>query len=407
MNNIGKNTGNLKGSEEPISLMEPMLPEESTLSKELEDIALELIEKAHRLGGQLHPIVQLSVGHLVRSMNCYYSNLIEGHDTHPRDIERALVRDFSKQPQQRNLQLEATAHIAVQKMIDEGVFSPPFMEKGFIQKLHFEFCAKLPEDLLWIENPDTQKKLKVIPGQLRTTMVSVGRHIPPRPENLPHFLARFEEAYQPSSLSKIRRLLAAAASHHRLLWIHPFLDGNGRVTRLLSHAYLKSLGLGSSLWSVSRGLARSVNEYRSHLEVADQPRHHDLDGRGSLSSKALNDFCFYFLKVCIDQIDYMSSLLTPTDLLRRIQLFCEEEERASRLPKKSFTLLREALLAGEIERGRASSITGYGERQARTVLNDLVKKNLLISETPKGPVRLAFPTCVVERWFPLLYPHKL
>ena len=47
-------------------------------------------------------------------MNCYYSNLIEGHDTHPIDIERALKNDYSQDAHKRDLQLEAKAHIAVQ-----------------------------------------------------------------------------------------------------------------------------------------------------------------------------------------------------------------------------------------------------------------------------------------------------
>lgn len=52
---------------------------------------------------------------LVRAMNCYCSNLIEGHDTHPIDIERAMRNDYSSDPKKRKLQLEAKAYIAVQK----------------------------------------------------------------------------------------------------------------------------------------------------------------------------------------------------------------------------------------------------------------------------------------------------
>ena len=51
-------------------------------------------------------------------MNCYYSNLIEGHDTRPRDIERALRDDLDADEQRRNLQLEARAHIRIQQKID-------------------------------------------------------------------------------------------------------------------------------------------------------------------------------------------------------------------------------------------------------------------------------------------------
>jgi Fic family protein len=394
--------GKIIGKNEPLSLMEPLMPEET--SGALEDLAMELTEKAHRLAGHIHPLVQRSLGDLLRSMNCYYSNLIEGHDTHPRDIERALAQDFSTQPKQRALQLEAKAHIDVQRMIDETPGDARLVSEDYIRWLHREFCSRLPEEMLWVEDPDTKRRVPIVSGDLRNETVVVGRHVPPRPENLSKFLGRFEEAYRPDRLSKLRKVLAVAASHHRLLWIHPFFDGNGRVTRLLSHAYLKFIGLGSGLWSVSRGLARSAHEYRACLEAADAPRAGDLDGRGNLSGRGLVDFCRFFLKTCVDQVDYMESLLDPVEFSRRMQIYCEEEERAGRLPKRSFPLLREAWLMGALERGRAPELTGYGQRQARTVLNGLVKKGLLVSETPKGPVRLGFPIDVVERWFPRLYP---
>ena len=101
-----------------ISDMEPMLPEES--SKDLDDIAFDLISAANSLAAQVNPVVTRSIGNLVRSMNCYYSNFIEGHNTHPREIDDALRKDFSAQPERRNLQKEAVAHIEVQKAIDES-----------------------------------------------------------------------------------------------------------------------------------------------------------------------------------------------------------------------------------------------------------------------------------------------
>ncbi len=88
--------------------MEPMLVEESQLA--LEDAAAKLLADANGLARRMHPVLRESVGTLVRSMNCYYSNLIEGHDTHPRDIDRALANDFSTEPRKRDLQHEALAH---------------------------------------------------------------------------------------------------------------------------------------------------------------------------------------------------------------------------------------------------------------------------------------------------------
>jgi len=338
-------------------------------------------------------------------MNCYYSNLIEGHDTHPRDIDRALQRNFSSQPKKRALQLEAVAHIEVQKAIDEGTDDPSEpLTTTYALWLHREFCRRLPEDMLWVEDSHSHRRVRVEPGELRNDEVEVGRHLPPAAAALPKFLARFEEAYNPRALSKIRQIVALAASHHRFLWIHPFFDGNGRVVRLMSHAILKRMRIGNSLWSVARGLARSADRYKGLLMAADQPRRGDLDGRGALSQSALVEFCQFFLAACVDQVEFMRSILEPSELLRRIEIYVEEEVRAERLPKGTFPLLREGLLAGEFERGNADTITGYGERMARSVVSKLVERGLLVSSSPKGPVRLGFPLTIVERWFPSLYP---
>ncbi len=388
---------------ETIGLMEPMLPPEGT--SELSDLAIDLVAKANSFAGKLNPIVAHSVGDLVRSMNCYYSNLIEGHDTHPRDIDRALAEDYATEPKKRALQKEAVAHITVQKMIDandDPELYPISSEYG--HWIHKEFCDRLPEELLWVENPDTGEKIKVIPGLLRDGTVIVGRHIPPRPENLPAFLNRFDESYDINKLSKVQRIISVAASHHRLLWIHPFYDGNGRVARLMSYAALLQLGVGSDLWSVARGLARQSDKYKSLLQAADGDRRGDLDGRGTLSQKALIEFCDFFLRICIDQVEYMESLLDFKNLSERMRIYIEEEIAFKNLPKGSYALLREALLIGEFERNRAGELTGYKERAARDVLNTLTKKGLLVSDTPRSAVRLGFPIDVIERWFPLLYP---
>ncbi len=382
--------------------MEPMLPEEA--NKELDDLALALVERANSFAARVNPILRQSIGDLVRSMNCYYSNLIEGHDTLPIDIDRALADDYAQDIEKRNLQLEARAHIEVQAIIDHGKAPYPTLSVDFILWLHEAFCSRLPPELLQSTDPATDEVMPVIPGQLRQRMVQIGRHVPPEPEALPDLLGRFIEAYDQRRLSKLRQIIAVAAGHHRLAWIHPFLDGNGRVTRLLSHAWLRDLGIGTELWSVSRGLARTVDDYKARLQAADEPRRGDRDGRGNLTEAGLTDFCRYFLKTCVDQVDYMESLLEPKELLNRIEIWCEEEVRRKRLPKGSWSLLREAVLTGEFERGRAEGITGYKERQARTVLNTLIDAGCLVSPTTRSKVRLGFPLKVVERWLPLLYP---
>lgn len=390
-------------TQESTGLMEPMMP--SVGNRQLDDLALDLVAKANKLAGQLNPVVQKSIGHLVRSMNCYYSNLIEGHDTHPRDIDRALHQNFAQETDRRALQLEALAHIEVQRMIDDQeIDGDEPTTWAYLEQLHRAFYTRLPDDLLWVTNPDNKERLRVVPGELRTGSVQVGRHIPPSAESLPNFLKRFEEAYDPCRLSKIQQIISIGAAHHRLVWIHPFYDGNGRVTRLLSHAMLIYCGVGSSLWSVARGLARNVSQYKQYLMGADEPRRSDLDGRGNLSEAGLCEFVVFFLETCIDQVEFMESLLEPNHLSERIKQYVEEEVRRGQISKGAFPLLREALFVGEIERGKVPELTGYKERMARNVMADLIKKGLLISDSPRGMLRLGFPIDVVERWFPRLYP---
>src|SRR4051812_2292094 len=98
--------------------MEPLLPVagRATLAK----LTCEILAAGGRLTGQVHaPEVLRRVAGLVREMNCYYSNLIEGHKTTPPDIERALKQDFSTDETQRNHQQLGLAHIAVEKLMVE------------------------------------------------------------------------------------------------------------------------------------------------------------------------------------------------------------------------------------------------------------------------------------------------
>lgn len=176
-------------------------------------------------------------------------------------------------------------------MIDRGEAPSPTLSVDFIIWTHKNFCERLPEELLVADHPTTKEKIKIVPGELRKDYVKVGLHIPPPPADLLAFLTRLAEGYSAKHLSRLRKIIGVAASHHRLAWIHPFLDGNGRVTRLFSHALLRELDVGSELWAVSRGLARRVADYKANLQAADEPRRGDLDGRGNLTMAGLIGFC--------------------------------------------------------------------------------------------------------------------
>ncbi|HVH46323.1 MAG TPA: Fic family protein [Labilithrix sp.] len=372
--------------------------------------SLEVIRESAALGAMLHPVTRQALVELLHKMNSYYSNLIEGHNTHPTAIERALIRDYAAEPAKRALQEESVAHIQVQRRMEERLAAEPSLEicePEFLCWLHREFYSRLPEEFHSVEQHDGARVL-IVPGTLRTSGVRVGRHFAPLSDSLPSFLERFAKAYSPARFDDVDRILAAAASHHRLLWIHPFLDGNGRVTRLFTHAYLHRARIdGHGLWAATRGLARRREEYVAALADADEPRRGDLDGRGNLSERGLTDFCEFFLDTALDQIRFMREVLDLDGVQERVLRFAELAAGRGEVRIEAGFLLRDVVLRGEIARGEAARITGLGTRSAQALVAELVRKRLLVSETPKGPLRLGLPPSAVAYYFPRLYPEGI
>jgi Fic family protein len=390
---------------ESIGLMEPLLVGESSKHRTgLTDLAVELAGRAAGFRRSLPEGVLTALADLVRAMNCYYSNLIEGHDTHPVDIERALKNEYSAEPEKRSLQLEAKAHIAVQQWIDGGGLRGRATTAAGLIEIHRRFGELLPEELLRAEDPASGERVRVAPGALRDRNVKVGRHIAVSPGAVPRFMERFETVY--SHLGKTDSILAAATAHHRLLWIHPFLDGNGRVARLMSHAMLLETLDTGGIWSVARGLARNESTYKSKLMACDLERRNDLDGRGHLSEEALADFAGFFLSTCIDQVAFMEGLVQPDRLRDRILIWAEEESRADALPPRAGAVLEAVLYRGELPRGEVARILGASERNARRVTAALLEREVLVSASTRAPLRLAFPATLAPRWMPGLFPER-
>ena len=377
---------------------------------EITDLIANLTISSARLAGRLHPRTAASLADLVRIMNCYYSNLIEGHHTKPRDIERALADDLENDQLRRDFQIEARAHVRLQRTIDrlyaEGNLPEP-ASADFLRWLHSEFYRDASEAMLWIDNGE--RGFRMEPGVFRSLSehnVSVGRHIPPGSDRVDEYMHYFEQRYRLAPMGKGAQIIAMAASHHRLTYIHPFPDGNGRVSRLMSHAMGLTAGIGASgLWSVSRGLARGLEsrqDYKNKMDYADTPRQGDLDGRGNLSQKALLEFIRWFLAVCLDQVVFMTGLFELDRLAGRLKSYVENQG----LKPEAFFILERVLMQGEMPRGEAERITGLKERSARMVLSSLINDGILQSETPKGPVSLYFGSGSVEFLFPRLFAEN-
>lgn len=399
-----------------ITSIEPLFPHEKPV---LQELALKVATDSAALARCLHPKSLAGVVELLRIINSYYSNLIEGNSTHPSDIERATKEEYADDAAERDLQLESLAHISCQRQIEARLKEEPELNPSseeFIRWVHRIFYAELPDALKYVNHSETDERLLVDGGELRHRDVMVGVHHAP-PENLiSPLLSRFSQTYQ-GRVHGSNKIVAVAAAHHRLMWIHPFLDGNGRVARLYADAYFQTIPLpGYGLWNVSRGLARGRETYMKMLARADQPRQGDYDGRGALSEKRLVAFCEYFLGVCIDQIGYMSTLLELDSLLERIEGYVRMRnaklipsplaEKYPGLKLEAVEMLQQVLLRGEMSRGDVAEASGLS-RAGRKILTQLVDEGILKSDMPKGPVRLAFPVHVASHLFQGLYPGRI
>lgn len=387
--------------------MEPLLIDSSRpLYPDLLGLAHELSEVSACLDAALAPATAHSLAELVAGMNCYYSNLIEGHHTLPVDIEKALqqTRTLDMQGGVAALHDLALAHVAVdqwarQQTVAKNTLLP------FLQNVHQRFCAQLPVAMLCLSDGSSME-----PGVFRTRDVQVGRHVAPKVESLPGFLERYATVYGyrlewalKGGISKLDSMIAVFAAHHRLVWIHPFLDGNGRVARITLDAMLRACGVnGAALWSMSRGFAKTATEYKTALASADQPRMGDLDGRGNLSERRLAEFCRYALLTAIDQARFMGAMFGLEHFRHRAAHFFQRVRFD--LKPESLHLFLHAFTVGEFERMEAGRLCGLPERTAREVLNTLVKEGFLVSDTPRGKVRVGFPVHALGSLLPNLYP---
>jgi hypothetical protein len=297
----------------------------------LHDLAFDLVKEASALAASAGPGLGEAVADVVRATNALHSGLIDGDA------------------------IEISTHVGVEKRIDEGA-----ADLGHPASAAF---------LIWL-----CRELYGFDG-------------------LAADLTRFEDVYT-AVPGRFRQVLAVPASYHRLLQIGPFAHGNGPLARLMAHAELMRLEIGS-FWSLARALAGDLPRYR---ELVAAPA--DSDETGIFGNQALMEFCRFFLAAAIDEVRRMRALLDPAALLPRVELYCREELDAGRLPEGCYAVLREVILRGELPRAEVASVVPFRERKARQISSRLRERGLLVSTGVRAALRPAFPEDAVARWFP-------
>lgn len=370
-------------------------------ARQLEEVAPacgRVVMASVKLTSAAHETTRASLCELVRQMNSFYSNRIERQSTHPGNIERALRNDFSDMPAEARLQRIAIAHIDAEKELEGLVGQASALTSAFLIDAHRALYERLKA-----EDRRSDEGEVIVPGQIRDREVKVGRHIAPTAASLPAFFKKLDDVYG-SSRGWERVLVNTACAHHRVAWVHPFLDGNGRAARLQTHCALWELSAG--LWSPSRGFARSTKAYYAALQNADSPRMGALDGRGNLSALGLLEWVRYFLGVCEDQVSFMSQMLALDGIKQRIAaLVTLRSAQDKGIRREAILPLCHIFALGPVTRGEFAQMTGLGERSARSLLSNLLAAKLVVSDSAYGRVRFGLPLDSLGMLFPNLYPE--
>ncbi len=124
----------------------------------------------------------------------------------------------------KNAQMEAQNEQEAEEYLKNLKVSLDFVIEEIIMHNNFEKEVQLFQ-LLRLVSPETNA---MHPNRYRQTLVQIGAHICPEQKIVPQLVS--ELFYQMQSITN--PIIKAIYFHHELIRIHPFVDGNGRVTRV-------------------------------------------------------------------------------------------------------------------------------------------------------------------------------
>ena len=206
---------------------------EPTQYESITDIAGRV--EAMRANGKLTPSVLNKLRKYFRIKNIYNSNAIEGNSLDVGETRLVVEQGLTITGKPLKDQVEAKNLSAALDFLEELAGNPqhPITEAD-VRQIHYLVLTGIDNDYA---------------GRYRTVPVEIGgsQFKPTGPESVPVEMEQFgswlRNASVPNQLfAQNDAILAASAAHTSFVTIHPFIDGNGRVARLLMNLILMRYG---------------------------------------------------------------------------------------------------------------------------------------------------------------------
>lgn len=390
-------------------LLEPALPE---LTLELIAEVEEIVAAIRRLDGRVAGGLERVVRPTFRTAHTHHSLYIEDRPSTLVELAKAVTALPRKRT--RDPEADLRSSIALLEWLHEGdgraraIAAPS--DPALLTELHERFYSRLPAEERLLRVEDSGREVDVGPGHWRAERVRVGTHWAPSAADLDAIVSRWGERFDPKRFGSVaERLLATIASHHRLLFVHPFRDGNGRVARFALDAALIASGLDAKgSWTPARGFARSRRAYYDALAAADADRRNASDGRGDRSAEGLLRWCRFVLGVIRDQVAFTAALLEPALLRARVRAAVAAAVGGrSSTSEHAGRLVLSAWEHGPLTRAEIVRESAVPERSARRLLSELVAlgwvREVAGEDKRSSPLIGALPLTAAPTVFPNLF----
>ncbi|RAI69520.1 hypothetical protein DOZ80_15410 [Pseudomonas fluorescens] len=178
-----------------------------------------------------------------------------------------------------------------------------------------------------------------------------------------------------------RRIVAVLCQHYQRLYERPPREGKGAFALALTIEHFAQLGLQPHLWSLSRGLGRRLDEYKSATSMNESMGKDGFLGGQIRTGGGLLAFIDLMLDVCHEEVDHMTTALSRHQLRESVTHAFRTNSRLTEagVSPETMPALLALLIQGSLPRTEFVTFTGLPREAASDQLDRLINLGLVVS----------------------------